>query len=310
MTSIVPADIDFLKPKPTDPTLPPVEPVPGGDWERLARDLPVTLAPTQVRSIEGLILGRAYTVAVRYRRGNEYGVGYESENPDDWPESSRQSFSYSPPGAAFFQSVEWTRTAIDQEIVRLVFDDALPVGHRIYRRLTGEIEWNLIADETTLMEGVTEYVDDQVLGERQYDYRVVGVASGREMPQVTEQGDLPVAPPHIALGVYTGPPAPFNVRSGIFSAFGNIRLTVNIVPAPGYNTIVQIVNEDGTEIYENDEGQPLEFELVAGTTFISIPAPLQAFPFARARSVFRWATPRKQVIADYSPWILEKKLTL
>jgi len=72
---------------------------PGGEttWT-LAKSAEVTSDASQVITVDTLdgsplLAGWYYDVAVRYRRGPYYSVGYESSNPEDWDVLSQAFFT-------------------------------------------------------------------------------------------------------------------------------------------------------------------------------------------------------------------------
>lgn len=165
----------------------------GGAWAQVPPDSNVTLAASQTRDAT-VAIGLDHTAAVRYRRGGQYGAGYESENPDDWPASARATF-HSTPVAPTLDTVVWARASASVERARVSFTPA--AGHEglqhIVRRDGAAIE--------TLAAGVTQFDDTGLTGETTESYTVRAVAYGHESVDSNQ------------ISVWAGPiPAPSNVE--------------------------------------------------------------------------------------------------
>lgn len=169
-----------------------------GQWT-LRRTVLVSPTATQTVRIEGLSPGVEYEVALRYRRGTLYGVGYTSESPSDWPEVSRGDFTTTidPPSIS---SLLWERTGASAEQVAgfiLVSEAMEGVPVNLYRdSFSGFTPVASIADPVAGLNAIT---DGEAFTPEAYEvYRVTHDTGAVESPKTAAYS--PWGP-----GLWTGP---------------------------------------------------------------------------------------------------------
>lgn len=129
-------------------------PVQGGD------------ASPQDATIDGLVVGQEYEVAMRFRRGGRYTLGYESSDPSNWPATSQDTFTTLLESPTL-DSVTWSRTGGASEHATVAFTPVdTGVSHRILRDLV---------PVKTLDPGVDSYDDPGITGETTHSYQVVAI---------------------------------------------------------------------------------------------------------------------------------------
>lgn len=143
----------------------------GGSWA-LKKSYAVNALATQtVTDIEGLKAGWDYDVAVRYRRGSYYTFGYEGSDPDQWPVSSRGSFTTTLNTKPTIDTAVWSRTSASAEQVLLTITPPYTgTGYDVEIR-RGAV---LIYTETDVT-GNFQYADTGCTGEadNSYDCRLI-----------------------------------------------------------------------------------------------------------------------------------------
>jgi hypothetical protein len=142
-----------------------------GTWT-LRRTVLVSPTLTQVVRVENLTAGAAYEVALRYRRGTLYGVGYTSASPSDWPEVSRGSFTTTidPPIIA---DLLWSRTGAGTEQIAgfiTVSEEMAGIPVNLYREsFSTETPVATIADPVAGPNAITD--GEAFAGEAYHVYR-------------------------------------------------------------------------------------------------------------------------------------------
>lgn len=141
-----------------------------GAWERKT-SVVATTAAAQSTVLSGLTAGTVYDMAFRYRRGGAYTPGYTSDDPAEWPASSRTSFTTGAPASATIQTASWSRTGAAAEQIALSLTLADPtLQTRILRSTTGNVADAVLVE--TLAAGDTSCIDASVGGEVGYTYWV------------------------------------------------------------------------------------------------------------------------------------------
>lgn len=138
-----------------------------GTWG-MVEQVPVTggAGSPQDATIDGLVVGQDYEVAMRFRRGGRYTLGYESNNPSNWPATSLDTFT-TLLEAPTLNSVTWARTGSSSEHATVAFTPVdTGVSHRILRDQV---------PVKTLDPGVDSYNDPGITGETTHAYQVVAV---------------------------------------------------------------------------------------------------------------------------------------
>ena len=163
-------------------------------YERRLPDRRVTADTQQTTDVAVPNLGQSYSVAVRYRRGNMYSPGYESDDPGDWPVGSRQAFD-SRPSAPTIDNAQFIRTSVSQVVMRVSLTPA--VNHEAY-------EHNVYRDGVKIgssLAGAEQTFEDTgpTVG-MEHSYTARAVVHGVESPD------------SVAFVAFAGPPPPENPR--------------------------------------------------------------------------------------------------
>lgn len=198
----------------------------GGAWYLAAQEPVPDKSST---TLTQLAFPVTYDVAVRYRRGGRYGIGYESQNPFEWPAVSRTTFTtlLETPGIA---SLEWARLSASTERVRVTVEPADPgVSHQIIR------DSNVIG---TIPPGQTVYDDTAITGETTHSYRVRAVTGVHE------------SAPSDPMSVWTGPTAqPSNAyHTTMEEGCAPGRIAYDVTWVPGDPTLETQVLVEGVAV--------------------------------------------------------------
>ncbi|MCY3623041.1 MAG: hypothetical protein OXH68_15200 [Gammaproteobacteria bacterium] len=81
-------------------------------------------------------IGQWHSVALRYRLNNRYADGYESDDPNEWPATSRSEPFASKPGMPTDLSARFVRLSATRVAMRVMFTPAMgheEFEHRLYR---------------------------------------------------------------------------------------------------------------------------------------------------------------------------------
>ena len=154
-------------------------------WEPVLPYVTTTAGAQQTRELSDLVQGRGYVIAVRYRQGNKYTAGYEADNPNDWPASSRLGFVVRPEAPTLLTTA-WRRNSASAHGILLVW--SVPSANargEIYR--DGELVGRSNVGEKL-------FTDTLPTGNREYSYRVAAVVAGRasiESNELTEWAGPP-----------------------------------------------------------------------------------------------------------------------
>lgn len=107
------------------------DPIVNPGFERQLPDVSGTSATIAVPSI-----GQRYSVALRYRSNNQYAEAYESDDPNDWPATSRVEDFVSKPVAPTLDSALFVRLSATTVAMRIMFTPAMGhegFEHQLYR---------------------------------------------------------------------------------------------------------------------------------------------------------------------------------
>lgn len=147
---------------------------------------------TQSETLTGLDAGWEYDVAVRLRRGSYYTAGYESDDPDLWPSSSRTTFTTTMASTPTINSAAWSRTSASVEKIQLTITPPYTgTGYDVEIRRGG-----VLIETETDVSGVFTYDDTGCTGEasNSYDCRLVTPYVNGSYTGTTAQWAGPPAP--------------------------------------------------------------------------------------------------------------------
>lgn len=185
----------------------------GGAWARV-KSVRVGLLASQTVSLT-TTPGTAYEVALRYRRGADYTVGYEGADPDLWtaPTAAASKGTFTTSILAPTElTASWSRFDADTEQMHLEWTNRYADRPVVITGTAGTV--NLPAGTTSYTYEWTEASDAHVIGETLHGYQVSHAATVDQL-----------APQSIALNAWAGvTPAPeFVVLEAV--AGGGYRVT-------------------------------------------------------------------------------------
>ncbi len=209
----------------------------------LAHSVLTTAGPDQIVILTGpatwMVLDELHSIALRYRRGTAYGVGYTDPDPANWPGVSQGTATPTSAGvplAPTLSSVVWFRTSSTAELLRVTWVVADPSADT-------EVHRNTILVQTQ-PPTVSSWDNASVTGETLYAYKVRHELAGQFSPFSAE------------ISRWVGPEAPSD--AGVPGDPSWWRTSAPNGPGGPYDLSVVGVVEYPAWTYLNPQQQPVK----------------------------------------------------